>query len=166
LSGFVIGDIFEVGAYPVASYPPTHCFELSDLGALLALVPDAEDILGIGEGGVQVVYHEPYVRTYGDEPPQDLLERRPQVSDCAFILGATALPGILRRTYRLIPGERSNYARGTRTDLYNESGVLRDDSGRFPDIRYTEWDCLTRFVQCAVSLAVAAAESGRTPQEE
>jgi len=172
LPGFGAGDIVEIGVYPLASSPPTHHYAITGATALAELhrlVPDAVDVLGVGENGLQIVHHEPFIKHLGG-PQLAAEDAIPEPPDSAFILPQPANKELVGRTFRLMPLlGMPGTARGVRSDRHAVHGPLYNpENGLFPDLRQTELDCLVRVVRFAVSHAMseAQAEPGRAPQRE
>jgi hypothetical protein len=169
IPGIAVGDVVEVGELPVATYPPTHRYAITEehtLAQLQQAVPNARDVLGIGSAGIQIVHHEPFVR-YGGDSAQVGLDERAVAADCAFILPMPDIPHLLGRTFRLTP-QQDERARGLRSDWHVVHGPQYEENGLFPDLRQTEFECLMNVVRFAVSQAMVAQQAlpERSPQQE
>jgi hypothetical protein len=147
------GSTLAIGSeHPLAAYPPTWRARYTDLTYLHDDMPDLTEVLGLG-AAFDVLYHAPYIPYDGDavNPPE--LGTRPNSPDCAIVLHGPLVPGVKKRLYKLTPNpDRADYARGTRTDVYTDGSVRREETGLLPDIARTEWERLMRIAGSAGTL--------------
>jgi hypothetical protein len=142
------GAMLGVAEYPLMAYPPTWKAEFTDLEALHEQIPDLTDVLGVN-GTLQVVHHAPYFSFRGGMA-KTTFEAKAVTPDCAFIIDHPKTPGLRKRVYKITPSsDRPDYARGSRTDLHAQQGIIREETGLLPDMAYTEWERLMRVVQSA-----------------